>query len=409
AGAVAAALALALLAGACSPAAEPADTVRVLTHDDFHLPADALAEFEETTGLKVVVFRQADRAAVVDLLRRSADNPVADVVIGIDTLDVARVVADGLVEPHQPLRPEAIDPQLRLEGDWMVPVSYLDACLVFAPSWYEQPDRRLDELPDADDPPPLPEPAGLDDLVDPRHAPTAVLPDAGTARMGLYLLAALERLHPENVPDTQAWPQFLSLMLRSGVEIVPSWEDAYFGRFLPGTVTAQAGAGPAGNEDAAAAEAAPSPTGAAPRPLTWASAGMPAVNARYQPQLALLPEESRRLDIAVVADDCVRVVNYAGVVAGTPARSAAGRLVDFTTSPVFQYGVPDRFGSRPARADILSTDEWRAFGVEVTPAVLDPGHVGANWEVWRLTWQQVVRETLAGGEPVPPVVTVTLP
>ena len=106
---------------------------------------------------------------------------------------------------------------------------------------------------------------------------------------------------------------------------------------------------------------------------------------------------------------CVKIVNYAGVVSNTPNRRNAGRLVDAFVEPLFQYGVPDRYGSRPARTDIVRTDAWRQFGVEVTAIPVDEWRIGPLWEVWLLTWKQIVDAVTAGEEPLAPVVEVTLP
>lgn len=378
---------LALVGLACSSSTEFTGVVRVLTHEDFHLPVKAIAEFEQNSGLRVVVSREADRMAVMNLLRRWGPNPAADVVIGVDTLDLTRVIDEGLVEPYAPLRPETIDPLLRVEDGWMTPVSYLDTCLNYAPSRYIQPERELSELPDPNVPQVPPVPRGLVDLANPVHASTAVLPNASTSRMGLYLLVALEHRFPEGTDQNEPWPKVLNQMLRSGVKLEPTWEQAYFARFLQDTT------GPTDEIWS----------------LTWGSTGLPAVYAQYHPNLSHLPIDELEVDVAVVRDDCVRVVNYAGVTAGTANRRAAGLFMDFIISPPFQYAIPDRFGSRPARVDILSTEEWRQFGVRVEPITIDPDYVGRNWEVWQLTWSQVVREAAAAGEPVPPVVTVTLP
>ena len=382
-------------------------TVRVLTHEDFHLPTERIATFEQDSGLRVIVQRVRDRAEVLNLLSRSDANPVADVVIGVDTFDFTRVIDETLVEPYVSLHAETIDPALRIANDLMTPVSYLNACLNFAPSRYAQPSAALNQLP-AESTQPAPPPSGLADLLDPTHAGLTVLPDASSSRMGLYLLAALERLYPEQAGEQAGgqvrdqdrnqdpWPQILGQILRSGVELTATWEEAYFERFLLST-TSQFG-------DSTSTEPAPGT-----RTATWGSAGMPAVYAKYQPNLSHQPLEELVIDVGVAPNDCVRIVNYAGVVAGTSNRRAAGLFMDFAISPEFQFDIADRFGSRPARLDILSTPEWRRFGVAVDAPLLDAAYVGENWEVWRLTWSQIVRQAGTDTEVVPPVVTVTLP
>ena len=385
------------MAAGCAGSEQGSAAVRVLTHRDFHLPAEALEAFTEETGIEIVVFREDTPDDVIDLLERSRAHPVADVIVGVDTLDLQRVIDSGFTQPYVPLAPGPLVEDLAVGDHEMTPISYIDACLNYLPSFYVVPERRIDELPDAELLPP-PVPNGLDALWDPAHGGTAVIPDAATSRMGAYLLVALERLHPERGSDEATpWPQVLDQMLRWGIELAPSWEIATFERFAGGSPPPER---PISQDE-------PDPVTLESLrgrlPLTWGTAGLPSVYAHYQPGL---PEA---LDIAVVTDDCVRIGFYAGVVAGARNASLGGRLIDAMGEPLFQFGVSDRFGSRPARSDIVSTPEWNEFGVTVYPYRPDPAYVGANWKQWQLTWGQVVRNFRTAPPPPEPEVTVTLP
>ena len=46
-----------ILAG-CAPATQTADTIRLLTHEEFHLPQDAIDDFTNRTGIEVLVFTE---------------------------------------------------------------------------------------------------------------------------------------------------------------------------------------------------------------------------------------------------------------------------------------------------------------------------------------------------------------
>ncbi|MCY3584142.1 MAG: hypothetical protein OXG76_00420 [Acidimicrobiaceae bacterium] len=393
----AAVCAVAVLAAACAETGQGSAAVRILTHRDFHLPADALEAFTAETGIEIVVFREDTPDDVIDLLERSRAHPVADVVVGVDTLDLQHVIDTGLTEPYVPLTPGPLVEDLAVGDHAMTPISYIDACLNYLPSFYVVPERRIDELPDAEFLPP-PVPGGLAALWDPAHGGTAVIPDAATSRMGVYLLVALERLHPErNDDEATPWPQVLDQMLRWNVELAPSWEIATFERFAGGEPPPER---PISQDE-------PDPVTLQSLrgrlPMTWGTTGLPSVYAEYQPGLP------PSLDIAVVTDDCVRIGFYAGVVAGAQNASLGGRLIDAMGEPLFQFGISDRFGSRPARSDIVSTPEWNEFGVAVHPYRPDPAYVGAHWKEWQLTWSQVVRNFETGPPPPEPEVTVTLP
>jgi len=373
-------VAVAVLGGGCAASNREPQTVRLLTHKEFQLPVAALEEFTEKTGIEVLVFLEEDATSMVNLLQKSADNPVADVVLGIDSLERRRVTEKKLVEPYQPIAIDQLEPSLILQDAMLTPVSQLAACLNRSKSRYELPERRVDELPDQTSIP-LQAPTKISDLLQPRHAKTAVIPDPLSSRLGVYFLVALERLHPEDVEGVTPWPKLLDEMLRWGLEVAPSWEEAWFSRFQPS-------AGPESTET---------------RSLTWGSSGMPSVSVRFVPEL---PEE---VDVAVIDSGCIKVVNYAGIIRDTPNRRDAGRLIDSFVEPLFQYGVPDRYGSRPARTDIVRTEAWRRFGVNVTAIPIDEWRIGPLWQQWLLTWKQVADTVASGEEPLPPVVEVTLP
>ena len=371
---------ISILTAGCASPDSTQQSIRLLTHQDFHVPSEAIADFEQKTGIEVLVFVEKNANSMVNLLERSSHDPVADVVLGVDSLERRRVTEKRLVEAYRPIDIDHLDPSLVLQDAMLTPVSQLAACLNHSKSRYEPPQRRLNQLPDPKKIP-IQAPTSFDDLFDPRYAQTTVIPDPLSSRLGVYLLVALERLYPEDVDGVTPWPKLVDEMLRSGVEVAPSWEEAWFSRFQPSAGTA--------NDDS--------------RSLTWGSSGMPAVSVRFIPEL---PTET---DIAVLDSGCVKVVNYAGVVADTPNRRDAGRLVDSFVEPLFQYGVPDRYGSRPARSDIVRTEAWRRFGVEVTAIPIDEWRIGPLWEEWLLTWQQIVEAIASGDEPLPPVVEVTLP
>ena len=371
---------ISILAAGCASPDSAQQSIRLLTHQDFHVPTEAIADFEQKTGIQVLVFVEENANSMVTLLERSSHDPVADVVLGVDSLERRRVTEKRLVEAYRPIDIDHLDPSLVLQDAMLTPVSQLAACLNHSKSRYEPPQRRLNQLPDPKKIP-IQAPTSFDDLFDPRYAQTTVIPDPLSSRLGVYLLVALERLYPEDVDGVTPWPKLVDEMLRSGVEVAPSWEEAWFSRFQPSAGTA--------NDDS--------------RSLTWGSSGMPAVSVRFIPEL---PTET---DIAVLDSGCVKVVNYAGVVADTPNRRDAGRLVDSFVEPLFQYGVPDRYGSRPARSDIVRTEAWRRFGVEVTAIPIDEWRIGPLWEEWLMTWQQIVEAIASGEEPLPPVVEVTLP
>ena len=142
--------AILILAG-CAPATQTADTIRLLTHEEFHLPQDAIDDFTHRTGIEVLVFTEKNTTTMVDLLERTAANPIADVVLGIDSLERRRVTEKKLVEPYRPIAIDRLDPSLLLQDDMVTPVSQLAACLNRSKSQYDVAPRLVDQLPEPGD------------------------------------------------------------------------------------------------------------------------------------------------------------------------------------------------------------------------------------------------------------------
>ena len=165
-----------VLAVGCGTSDRETQTVRLLTHKEFQLPEEALKEFTEKTGIEVLVFLEENATSMVNLLERSSDNPVADVVLGIDSLERRRVTEKRLVEPYRPIAIDQLDPSLVLQDAMLTPVSQLAACLNRSKSRYELPKRAVNELPDQGSIP-LQAPTKISDMVERQHAETAVIPD----------------------------------------------------------------------------------------------------------------------------------------------------------------------------------------------------------------------------------------
>jgi len=396
---IASVLALLLVVSACSTITRNIETITLLTYEGFTIPQESLDAYTERTGIRVAVIREPDAAAVVELLSRTSENPIADVVVGIDSLSVARVLRERLVSPHGAIEADRLDPSLLVENDQLTPISYLDVCLNVDLTAYAPPPPTEDELAeiaaeatraaaeaaegnetggqtaDADLAPVLPDaPGTLLALADPVYANSLVIPDPATDRMGQYFIVALHHrfgdgsIDEDGVAD-EGWVTVARRLVANGLTVEPTWRDAYFGAFTQGSATGT-------------------------NTVVVASAQMPAVTAR----LRFDPPE--RLETTAINDACVRVVSYAGVVTGADDQRAAGRLIDQMISPEFQFGVGDTMGSRPARADLIIPDLIEQYGLDVDVATIDPQTDGdelAKWiGIWGLIMDDAAEAALTG-------------
>ena len=51
----------------CATATQPTDTIRLLTHEEFHLPQEAIDDFTDRTGIEVLVFVEKNTTTMVDV------------------------------------------------------------------------------------------------------------------------------------------------------------------------------------------------------------------------------------------------------------------------------------------------------------------------------------------------------
>lgn len=377
---VAVGLTFAAVCSACSTIGGQTETIRILTHETFNLPVESLEAYTERTGVRVAVIREPDPQAVVELLSRTAENPIADVVVGIDSLSIARVVRERLVLPHRAIEADRLDPTFVIDDDQLTPISHLDVCLNVDLTAYRPPPPTPEELAEqqairaadvaeaeanGEEPPEIPidpalslpnPPTSLLALTEPIYFGDLVVPDPETDRLGQYFAVALQHRFGDGSITAdgavnEAWTTVLDRLVRNGMAIVPTWRDAYFGSFSQGNAAGE-------------------------HSVVLASAQMPAVTAR----LRFEPPEI--LETAVIDDGCLRVVSYAGVVAGTREQRSAGRFIDQMITPEFQFNLGDDLGSRPARTDLVIPELIEQYGTDVEALLIDPVGDSADLAEW---------------------------
>lgn len=77
---------------------EPTEIV-LMTHDSFAVSDDVLADFTRETGVTVRVLTSGDAGAMLNQAILTKDNPLADVLYGVDNTFLSRALDAGLFEP----------------------------------------------------------------------------------------------------------------------------------------------------------------------------------------------------------------------------------------------------------------------------------------------------------------------
>ncbi|NQV08012.1 thiamine ABC transporter substrate-binding protein [bacterium] len=335
-----AALALALLAGACGD--NPPDSVRLITHESFAVSDDVLAAFTEETGITVEILATGDAGQIVNQAILTAGNPVGDVLFGVDTTFLSRALDADLFVPYraghldQVAAGVATDPENRV-----TPMTVGDVCINYDKSAFTA----------------TPPPSNLADLTDPVYRGMLVVQNPATSSPGLaFLLATIARF---GEGTAYPWQDFWADLRANDVSVAGGWEEAYYGSFTVG--------------------------GGGDRPIVVSYASSPPAEVIFA---ETPPDEA---PTAVMIDGCFRQVEYAGILRGSEREDAARALIEFMLSNRFQEDVPLTMFVFP----VLTGAELPPEFVEHTvipadPAGIDPALIEANRERWIEEWTSIV-------------------
>lgn len=331
-------LLVALAAAACSGSADTPDEVVLLTHDSFAITPEVLESFETETGVAVRVVRGGDAGSVVNQAILTKDNPIADVLFGVDNAFLSRALDAEIFEAYAPETIAVVPADLRVEGDVVTPIDYGDVCVNYDKAAFTD----------------IPPPATLADLAAPAYRGLLVVQDPATSSPGLaFLLATIDRFGDDG------WQAYWEALLANDTDVAAGWEEAYYGAFSGG----------AGEGD---------------RPLVVSYASSPPAEVFFG-DLAETPT-------GVITDGCFRQVEYAGVLRGAAAPDAARRLVDFMLSERFQEDIPLNMFVYPANAEADLPDVFAEHSViPQDPVMMDPQRIDENRERWIEEWTALSR------------------
>jgi thiamine transport system substrate-binding protein len=329
-----------------SPTLPPPTELTLLTHDSFAVTEpEILAAFESQNNAHVNVLRAGDAGAMVNQAILTKDNPLADVLFGVDNTFLSRALDAGIFEPYHANGVDTVPAALRLDARMRVtPIDYGDVCINYDKEAYS----------DAN-----PAPQTLEDLVKPEYRGQLVVEDPGTSSPGLaFMLATIARF---GETGDYTWRDYWSDLRANDVAIVSGWEEAYSGEFSGGS-------------------------GQGDRPLVVSYATSPVAEVVYSdPQPAEAPT-------GVMTDGCFRQVEFAGVLVGARQPELAKKFVDYMLGPAFQADIPFNMFVFPAVPTTYLEPEFTQFAANVpNPLTMAPEQIGANRERWLNEWSAATR------------------
>jgi len=285
---------------------------------------DALAAFTATTGIKVSIVIAGDAGTMVTKATLTAGKPEGDVMWGVDNT-LLSAATDGMVFDGDPTQ-----------------VDFGDVCVNYDIAWFTQHS--------------LTPPTTLDDLLQPEYKDLLVVEDPASSSPGLAFLLATVAHSGES-----GWQQYWSDLRANGVEVVDSWETAYYERF--------SGAGGSNGD----------------KPLV--------VSYGSSPPAEVVFADPPRSDAptGVSAGTCFRQLEYAGVLRGSAHVSEAQQLVTFLTSETFQKELPLTLFVYPVDPAVPLPEVFTKYAVvPQDPFTMDPATIATNRQQWQDQWNEIV-------------------
>ncbi len=311
-------------------------TVTLVTHDSFAISDTTLEAFTAETGIRVELLQAGDAGQLVSQAVLTADDPLGDVLFGIDNTFLQRGLDAGIFEPYRSPALDRVPEAFRVDPEHRVtPVDFGDVCVNV---W----DDALEVDP----------PATLADLTDPAYRGELVVENPETSSPGLaFLLATIDEFGDD-------WEDFWAGLRANDVAVTNGWEEAYYGEFV------------AGGGD---------------RALVVSYASSPPAEVIYADPPIDEPPTS------VLTDTCYRQIEFAGILAGTDEPDAARALIDFMLSTTFQNDVPLNMFVFPVVDDAALPPEFERWArLADDPHQLDPAVVEANRDAWTARWTEIV-------------------
>jgi thiamine transport system substrate-binding protein len=321
-------------------------TLTVMTHDSFDASEKVVEAFEEACSCEIQFLRAGDTGLMLNQALLSKENPLADVMYGVDNTFLSRALAGGILEPYSsPVLANVAD-ELTLDQTYhLLPVDYGDVCLNYDKSWFAE--RGLAP------------PDDLLDLTQPEYEGLTVVENPATSSPGLaFLLATVARFGDSG---DYSYLDYWAELRANEVLVADGWNDAYYGNFTY-----------ASDGD---------------RPIVVSYASSPPVEVHFAEQ----PFDEAPTGVVVTDDSCFRQIEFVGILKGTQNRDLAEQWIDFMLGITFQEDIPLKMFVFPANSDASLPDVFGRFAeIPENPATVEPDAIEANRETWIEAWTRTV-------------------
>lgn len=324
---------------------EPSEIV-LMTHDSFAVSDEVLAAFTQETGLTVRVLNSGDAGAMLNQAILTKDNPLADVLYGVDNTFLSRALEAGLFESYAPAGLDSVPDEFELDTEHRVtPIDFGDVCLNYDKEYFASTGLAI--------------PSSLAELTKPEYRGLLVVEDPATSSPGLaFLLATIAAFGQQG---DYTWKDYWGDLVANDLQIASGWEEAYYSDFSGGA-------------------------GEGERPMVVSYASSPPAEVIFSEQ----PLD--KAPTGVITDGAFRQIEFAGILTGTKAPRGARLLLDFMLSRRFQEDMPLNMFVFPVNTDAILPPEFVEYTeVPAAPLSLRPEAIEAGRERWIEEWTAIAQ------------------
>ncbi len=320
-------------------------TLTVMSHESFNVTKELIERFEKENGAEIRFLKGNDGGAMLVQAILAKNNPMADVIFGIDNTFFSRAIKADILEPYNSPLLSVVKKELQLDPkNRLLPVDYGDVCLNYDKKWF----ASHNIIP----------PASLEDLIKPEYKGLTVVENPATSSPGLaFLLATIGHFGDGENGYLNFWKQ----LKENGVLIADGWSDAYFNNFTA-----------ASKGD---------------RPIVVSYASSPAAAVYYA------EEKPAEAPTAAITNNlsAFRQIEFVGILKGTKQRALAEKFVDFMLSRRFQEDIPLQMFVFPANSTATLPDVFKKHAqIAANPAVVTPTAIEENREAWLAAWSTLM-------------------
>ncbi len=319
-------------------------TVTVVAYDSFTPSKAVLAAFTKQSGITVKLITGGDTGELVNKAILTRDDPLGDVLYGVDSSFFSRAVGEGLFKPYRSSAVAGINPVFTalVPGHQVTPVDYGDVCINYDKTVLVAKGVKA--------------PESLADLAKPEYRDLLVVENPATSSPGLAFMMASVATFGEN-----GWASYWKKLRANGVKVVSGWDEAWNTEFSAGE-------------------------GKGARPIVVSYASSPPAAVLYGPD-----PKATETPIGVSAATCFRQVEFVGVLRKAKNPKAAQAFIDFTIGQQFQEDLPLSMFVFPVRSNTKLPELFTKFAViPASPLSIPAQKISQNRERWIDEWTTTV-------------------